>query len=106
MENNGVKCAAADGVTQTFDFCHGMPLMVRAVDFNALQSEFQKLREASRDFYNATVGQPSLRLTSTDKDVSDRAKDTGERLRAILVAYGHNTEAQRAAAGGPTGAQS
>ncbi len=28
MAENATKCSAADGVTQTFDFRHGMPLMV------------------------------------------------------------------------------
>jgi len=45
MAENATKCSAADGVTQTFDFSHGTPLMVRAVDFNALYAEFQKLRK-------------------------------------------------------------
>ena len=45
MAENATKCSAADGVTQTFDFCHGTPLMVRAVDFNALHAECQKLRK-------------------------------------------------------------
>jgi hypothetical protein len=44
MAETATKCSAADGVTQTFDFCHGTPLMVRAVDFNALYAECQKLR--------------------------------------------------------------
>jgi hypothetical protein len=45
MAENAAKCSAADGVTQTFDFYHGTPLMVRAVDFNALHAECQKLRK-------------------------------------------------------------
>ena len=45
MAENATKCSAAEGVTQTFDFRHGMPLMVRAVDFNALHAECQKLRK-------------------------------------------------------------
>lgn len=45
MAENATKCSAADGATQIFDFCHGTPLMVRAVDFNALYAECQKLRK-------------------------------------------------------------
>jgi hypothetical protein len=45
-QDNATKCSAADGVTQTFGFGHGTPIMVRAVDFNALYAEFQQLRMA------------------------------------------------------------
>ncbi len=49
MAENATKCSAADGVTQTFDFCHGMPLMVRAVDFNGLYHEHQKALALLKD---------------------------------------------------------
>lgn len=45
MAENATKCCAADGGTQIFNFCHGMPLMVRAADFNALYREAEKLRK-------------------------------------------------------------
>ena len=45
MVDNATKCSAADGATQIFDFCHGTPLMVRAVDFNALHAEVVELRK-------------------------------------------------------------
>lgn len=45
MAENATKCCAADGGPQIFNFCHGMPLMVRAADFNALYSEAEKLRK-------------------------------------------------------------
>ena len=38
-------CSAADGRTQTFNFGHGAPLMVRAVDFNSLYAEAVNLRK-------------------------------------------------------------
>lgn len=44
MTENATKCSAADGVTQTFRFGHGTPIMVRAVDFNAQRAEITRLQ--------------------------------------------------------------
>lgn len=57
MAENATKCSAADGVTQTFDFCHGTPLMVRAVDFNALHAECQKMRKDAERYRKVRRGQ-------------------------------------------------
>lgn len=53
-------------------------------------ADFDALREAARAFYNATVGQPGMRLTTADEALRDEAKAAGERLRALLVASGPN----------------
>lgn len=45
MTGNTTKCTASDGVTQVFDFGRSLPLMVQAVDFNALYTEYQRVRE-------------------------------------------------------------
>lgn len=55
------------------------------------------LREAARAFYNATVGQPGIRLTTANEALRDEAKAAGERLRALLVASGPNVLGNRLA---------
>ena len=42
MADDATNGRSADGVTHTFDFGYGLPLMVRVVDFNAL---YAKCRE-------------------------------------------------------------
>ena len=63
----------------------GLLDLMRAVQA-AERERFAELREVSRAFYNATVGQPGLRLTTADEAMRDAAKDAGECLRALLVA--------------------
>lgn len=46
MAGNKTKCTAADGMTQVFGFGVGTPLMVRAVDFNAMVAQRDLLLEA------------------------------------------------------------
>jgi hypothetical protein len=49
MAENANKYSAADGVTQTFDFCHGTPLMVRAADFNALYRRLEAVTAEAQE---------------------------------------------------------
>ena len=45
----------------------------------------QELYKAAKDFYNLTVAEPALRLTSKNRSVRDAAQAAGERLRALIT---------------------
>lgn len=51
----------------------------------ALEAERDALRKAAKGFYNATVAQPALRMSSASKQIVDEAEEAGERLRALIV---------------------
>ena len=77
MAENATKCCAADGGTQIFNFCHGMPLMVRAADFNALYREAEKLRkdaERYRWLRHGDNDERCIRLTSHGEPYMLRAE--------------------------------
>lgn len=48
-------------------------------------AEWAALRKAAKDFYNATVGQPALRLSSSSRHIRDEAQSAGEALRSALL---------------------
>jgi hypothetical protein len=45
-----------------------------------------ELRDAARAFYNATVGQPLVRITSSSESLRDVAANAAKRLRCAIVA--------------------
>lgn len=52
----------------------------------SLARQLLRLRAVARDFYNATVANPELRLSASNKKIRDEAIRAGERLRESLEA--------------------
>jgi hypothetical protein len=65
------------------EWAQGMRVAIEAAE---KQEPVANLFQAAKDFYNATVAEPRLRLSSDDPEVRDAAKSAGERLRAAIKA--------------------
>jgi hypothetical protein len=51
----------------------------------AVPDEWRGLRQAAKNFYNATTGQPALRMSSSSKHIRDEAESAGQSLRSALL---------------------